>query len=221
MKIAKASEADLNMAMDLAGALECLSHRWVPSFPQGCGDTDPDADDDFDVDDDQHCGRALRHLLDIAKRGSMGRVVWGMVTLVDPSNKIIDPAADVLEVHPDLKRRVEAPESLRSALQVLHSVCVAMDLVNQMERPTEDQYQSAMAQASAALKAIEPGRKPEAAVGDLVKQALAAADYFGYVVTVEQLPLQPFAMGHYQSVFTIQPKRVLEPINPQTERSAE
>jgi thiamine pyrophosphokinase len=78
----------------------------------------------------------------------------------------VDPNADTLEVNPELLRRVEAPESLRSALQVLHGVCVAMDLVNQMERPTEDQYQAALAQASCALKAIEPGRKPEAVVGD-------------------------------------------------------
>ena len=39
------------------------------------------------------------------------------------------------------------------ALQTLHTVCLAMDLENQMERPTEAEYQAAMAQAAAAIDA--------------------------------------------------------------------
>lgn len=103
MKMAKASEADLNMAMDLAGALDSLSHRWVPSFPQGCGDTDPDADADFDRDDDAHCGRALRYLLDLSDRASLMRVVFGAAVMLDPKNQCVDPNADTIEHHPDTK----------------------------------------------------------------------------------------------------------------------
>ena len=43
-----------------------------------------------------------------------------------------------------------APDLLH-ALQRLHAVCVAMDLDNQQERPTEDEYQAAMALAAAAI----------------------------------------------------------------------
>lgn len=52
--------------------------------------------------------------------------------------------------------RANAP-SLLPALRQLHAVCLGMDLENQMERPTEDEYQAAMAAAAAALQvAVRP-----------------------------------------------------------------
>ncbi len=60
MKMAKASTADMEMAMKLCSALEAMDSRF---FPDGAeGDNDPE---DFDCDDDAHCGQALRHVLDI------------------------------------------------------------------------------------------------------------------------------------------------------------
>jgi hypothetical protein len=105
MKMAKASEADLNMAMELVGALDVLGQRWCPAMPESIENLkDEDEREIFDRDDDAQCGRALRYLLDRADRASLARVVWGMVVVCDPRNEVIDPEADTLEVHPKFKR---------------------------------------------------------------------------------------------------------------------
>ncbi|NDY93436.1 hypothetical protein [Ideonella livida] len=99
MKMAKASEADLNMAMDLAGMLDNLGHRHCPAMPAVIARND--GDEDFDRDDDEQCGRALRALLETADRGSLFRVVYGAAVMLDPRNKLVDPGADSIEHHPD------------------------------------------------------------------------------------------------------------------------
>lgn len=53
-------------------------------------------------------------------------------------------------VHPDARLMAAAPDLLQT-LQTLHAVCLAMDLEDQMTRPTEAEYQAAMAQAAAAI----------------------------------------------------------------------
>ena len=101
MKMAKASEADLDMAMELTAAFDVLTGHW-PTLPTGLCSAEDDADDDrFDCDDDRQCGTVLRHLLAIAERASLMRVTFGMTVLLDPRNKIVNPDADTLEHHPD------------------------------------------------------------------------------------------------------------------------
>ena len=96
MKMAKASTADMEMAMKLCSALEAMDRRF---FPDGAeGEHDPE---DFDCDDDAHCGQSLRHVLDILQGGSIGRVIWGMYVMLDPANKVVDPDADTLEDPPE------------------------------------------------------------------------------------------------------------------------
>lgn len=100
--MAKASEADLNMAMELCGALDLLGQRFLPCMPEAIEQLrDDDERENFDRDDDAQCGRALRHLLDVANRASLMRVVWGCAVMLDPRNKCVDPNADVIEHHPD------------------------------------------------------------------------------------------------------------------------
>jgi len=81
MKMAKASQADLEIAMELAGMLDTLGHRHCPSMPAVIARND--GDEDFDRDDDDQCGRALRVLLETADRGSLFRVVWGAAVMLD------------------------------------------------------------------------------------------------------------------------------------------
>ena len=113
MKMAKASQADLAMAVDLATAFEHLTSRWNAALPEGMqkppdsGAQDVDIER-FDSDDDKQCGRVLRHLLDIVNRGSLFRVVWGMLVLLDPANRCVDPSADSIQHHPDAKAGMEA-----------------------------------------------------------------------------------------------------------------
>ena len=97
MKMAKASEADLSMAMDLANALESLGrYRY---FPQAMGAPGADDGESFDEDDAEDCKRALGNLLGLVARGSLFRVVFGMAVVCDPRNEVVDPDADTLEVH--------------------------------------------------------------------------------------------------------------------------
>jgi hypothetical protein len=102
MKMAKASKADLNMAMELCSALDLLAQRWRPCVPEAIEVLAADDEyETFDRDDAEQCKRALGHLLDVASRASMMRVVWGMTVPLDPRNKVVDPDADTLEHHPD------------------------------------------------------------------------------------------------------------------------
>lgn len=101
MKMAKASEADLNMAMNLLSALDLLGQRWVPCMPEAIEKLQEDSESErFDRHDDEQCGRALRYLLELADRASLGRVVWGCVVMLDPRNKLVDPNADTIERYP-------------------------------------------------------------------------------------------------------------------------
>lgn len=102
MKMAKATQEDIETAIALANALESLA----------LGHFDDHEDwPAFDVDDAQSCQRAIRRLLDLHDRGSLLRVIWGMATIVDPANAVIDPDADVLQLHPTLVRKaVQASE---------------------------------------------------------------------------------------------------------------
>jgi hypothetical protein len=102
MKMAKASEADLNMAMDLTGMLDALGQRFCPSMPKCIARND--GDEDFDIDDAEQCQRALRALLETANRGCLMRVVFGAAVMLDPRNKLVDPAAETIEHHPERKQ---------------------------------------------------------------------------------------------------------------------
>ena len=98
MKMAKASGRDITMAMTLATALESLDRGLMPGGAQVAEDEDSE---DFDSLDDEQCGRALRHVLEVLRDGSIGRVVWGMAVLLDPEKKVVDPSANTLDDHPD------------------------------------------------------------------------------------------------------------------------
>ena len=106
MKMAKASEADLDMAMELSSALDDLTRHWRPTGPEKAQNSDDS--EDFDIDDREQCQRVLNYLLDVAGRASISRVVFGLKVLLDPRNKCVDPDADTIEHHPDV---LEAWES--------------------------------------------------------------------------------------------------------------
>jgi len=116
MKMTKASEADMKMAMDLCHALDALGHRFVPSMPEAIEElADGRESEHFDRDDDAQCGRALRHLLNVVDSGSLTRVVWGMAVLLDPKNKVVDPSADTIEHHPEVVAALAASKSATAA----------------------------------------------------------------------------------------------------------
>lgn len=90
MKMAKASKEDLDAAMDLRDAFECIE-----------GGCDPENEEhEFNIEDRDDCQRALKHMLGIYQRGSLMRVVFGMSVLLDPRNQIVDPDLPHLQLHP-------------------------------------------------------------------------------------------------------------------------
>lgn len=112
MKMAKASQADLELGLAITSAIEACERGMMPNAI--C-----EEDDDvewFDIDDPGDCKRVLQHLLDEADKGSLGRVTWGMFVLLDPENKLLDPSVDHLALHPELsdasQMRKERDEAL-------------------------------------------------------------------------------------------------------------
>jgi len=102
MKMAKASEADLNMAMDLSNALENLAGRWGAVMPEAVERLrDGDESEHFDIDKPEQAQRALRHILQLIGNASLMRVVFGCAVMLDPVNRLVDPDADTIEHHPD------------------------------------------------------------------------------------------------------------------------
>lgn len=109
MKMAKASDADLSMAMDLSSAFEALTQRFYPTMPQAVAKVvDEDDSEHFNRDDQEQCTRALGHLLELAESASLMRVVYGCAVMLDPRNRCVDPDADTIEHHPDAKAGLQA-----------------------------------------------------------------------------------------------------------------
>ncbi|SOY56804.1 hypothetical protein [Cupriavidus taiwanensis] len=99
MKMARASEADMEAALDVSRILGDLEKGYMPA-------SDDDEEDEgetwFDRDDAEQCKAVLGKLLDAADKGSIFRVIFGMAVVLDPRNELLDPAADSLEKHPKI-----------------------------------------------------------------------------------------------------------------------
>jgi hypothetical protein len=106
VKMAKASEADLNMAMDLANVLDDIERGY---FPTKLSD-DPSSDETewLDTNDREQYARLVFGLKLMLNRGSIFRVIWGMAVVCDPDNKCIDPDADTIEHHPERQQMEDA-----------------------------------------------------------------------------------------------------------------
>jgi len=101
MNIAKASERDINMALDLCGILESIERGFMPVSTTENGN---DEDAEFVCDNHDDCRVVLNLIIDTLRAGSIGRVIWGMAALVNPESKLLDPDADILKPHPSLIR---------------------------------------------------------------------------------------------------------------------
>lgn len=88
MKMARATEKDIEVMNELGGLLEAVSDGWWP-----CGPDDSPSFDEF-----------AREVLRIYRKspGAFPRVNLGYQTLTSPHNGIINQASDVLELSPEL-----------------------------------------------------------------------------------------------------------------------
>ena len=74
----------------------------------------------------------------------------GRITMSQAKSLIRDASPGPVAIF--AMQRQQAADSLRSALLNLHRVCLQLDHPDQMQRPTESEYQAALAMAGAALK---------------------------------------------------------------------
>lgn len=93
MKMAKATENDLRASLDLATAMEALEGGYLPNEISN-------GEIDVKYDERRHAAQVVEYLIGIARRGSLMRVSFGMVVILDPKNEIVDPDSDTLELHP-------------------------------------------------------------------------------------------------------------------------
>lgn len=97
MKMAKASETDLEMAMNLIGVLDDVERGY---FPYLFSDKEDENSEWLNTDDREQYARIIDGLRRLLNRGSIGRVIMGMAVVCDPSNECIDPDANTIEHHP-------------------------------------------------------------------------------------------------------------------------
>lgn len=127
MKMAKASQADLEMALDVCNVLESLERGYLPDAL-----TDPNDEIGERYDERMHAAKVVEHLLKIVSKGSMFRVCFGMTVVLDPRNEVVDPDADTLEIHPKVDRLSANNDALLTAMK--HIKGAAMDIT--VERHT-------------------------------------------------------------------------------------
>lgn len=102
MKMAKASERDIEVAGDIMSILSQLDRGDYPVISE-----EEDRPDFFDPEDFEH----LKHFYNLVANslekapGWHGRVIGGMCYVVlFEKNEIVDPDADVLELHPKIAK---------------------------------------------------------------------------------------------------------------------
>ena len=97
MKMAKASQADLEMALDLISVLDDIERG---RFPYLFSDQEDEITEWLDSNDREQYDRLIDGLRNLLNRGSIGRVIMGMAVVCDPANECIDPDAGCIEHHP-------------------------------------------------------------------------------------------------------------------------
>ncbi len=116
MKMAKASQADMDMAIELSNALEALSGHWGAAMPEKIAKELPGEEfERFSLDEPDDCRRVCEYLIGLTRSASLFRVVFGMTVLLDPRNKIVDPNADTLEYHPEVVAALAAVRDAKAA----------------------------------------------------------------------------------------------------------
>lgn len=108
MKMAKASESDIEAAGELLQLLDVIDRRWGGPCPIDAPDNLFEflGDSDFDADDPEHLQVLYNHLARLLCRAPNfhGRIIGGMCYVIhNPCNEIIDPDLDYLELHPVLR----------------------------------------------------------------------------------------------------------------------
>lgn len=101
MKMAKATEADISAAIEVAQILDAIGKRFMPMCL--CNSDDDDTEW-FDIDSHDDCRKVIQKLLDIERGANVFRAAFGMAVLMDSANEVVDPDSDILEMHPKYRQ---------------------------------------------------------------------------------------------------------------------
>lgn len=142
MKMAKASEADIDMAIDVAHVLEDID-RGI--FPTKFGDPDSEETEWLNTDSYEQYERLIDGLERMLARGSVFRVVFGMAVVCDPINELLDPEADTIEHHP-IRQKLEAERE--ELLEALQSCMNLIELISPVEGEVTRKARAAIAKAT-------------------------------------------------------------------------
>ena len=110
MLAAKASEEDLQCADQIVYTLEAIERGHLPD--EMCV---LELGESFDIEKPADCQKVVRHLLEVASKGSIGRAVMGMRELFDPRNALLAPDSGVLELHPRLSQAMHDAEQAKTS----------------------------------------------------------------------------------------------------------
>jgi hypothetical protein len=105
MKMAKPSQRDLDAGMDLLGILNTIDTRFGGPWPTEGPKSINDLEGDFDCDNKSHLQALYNSLAELLRTapGFSGRVIFGMCGVICyEKNQFLDPAQDVLAMHPDV-----------------------------------------------------------------------------------------------------------------------
>lgn len=127
LKMAKASEADMELADGVASILDSLGRGYYPAVEDKETEDAARAGDlptFFDPDNKAH----LRHLYDMLMKldakGSMFRVSFGYRVLMD--NRVVDPAQSTLQFHPTLTAAAFARDPGAGREEVVNTIIDAL-----------------------------------------------------------------------------------------------
>lgn len=105
----------------------------------------------------------VEKLQEIARRGSLSRVVLGMAVVLDPKNEVFDPAADVLELHP--RFAAMAKDAARYRLLREHRPGLLLDILDEPPNPNERNALHLDREIDARLPALPSEDNPSPASG--------------------------------------------------------
>lgn len=131
MKMAKATERDIEASLDIASIIGELENGYRPVLV--FGEDDEELFMDMDSADDLRA--VVEKLREIADRGSIFRVTLGMAAVLNPRNEVVDPADDMLALHP----RFAALEKDAARYRLLreHRPGLLLDILDEPPNPNE------------------------------------------------------------------------------------
>ena len=110
MKMSKATQKDMEAALELCRALENLSGGYLPDvMAEG-------QEDAVHYEEREHAEKVVEYIIGIQRRASLFRVCFGMTVLLDPENEIVDQELTYLELHPRLRACYTACEGIPDEL---------------------------------------------------------------------------------------------------------